>query len=116
MGIDDLFWRSLVWAARKPFVVRGYPRLWTVQMDDTLQGWGPRVRDMYDVSLTGRWRGRDRGPWRITGNVFTNNVAPGSADRASMIADINAGFLQVSPHARGPSYGDIYWKQRRASR
>ena len=27
MGLDDLFWRSLVWAARKPFVLRGYPRL-----------------------------------------------------------------------------------------
>jgi type 1 glutamine amidotransferase len=28
MGVDDLFWRSLVWAARKPFVLRGNPRLW----------------------------------------------------------------------------------------
>jgi hypothetical protein len=30
-GLDDLFWRSLVWAARKPFVLRGYPRLWAVR-------------------------------------------------------------------------------------
>ena len=111
MGIDDLFWRSLVWAARKPFVVRGYPRLWTVQMDDTLAGWGARVRDLYDVTLTGPVAADGTGgPWRVTGNVFTNNVAPGSPDRASMIADINAGLLQVSPHARGPSFGDIYWE------
>jgi hypothetical protein len=111
MGLDDLFWRSLVWAARKPFVVRGYPRLWAVQMDDTLSGWGARVRDLYDVSLTGPVAADGTGgPWRVTGFVFTNNVAPGSADRASMIADINAGLLQVSPHARGLSYGDLYWE------
>ncbi len=111
MGADDLFWRSLVWAARKPFVVRGYPRLWAVQMDDTLSGWGARVRDLYDVSLTGGVAADGTGgPWRVTGFVFTNNVAPGSADRASVIGDINAGLLQVSPHARGPSFGDIYWE------
>src|SRR2546427_1031146 len=111
MGMDDLFWRSLVWAARKPFVVRGYPRLWAVQMDDTLSGWGARARDPYDVAPTGPVAADGTGgPWRVTGNVFTNNVAPGSADRASVIADINAGRLQVSPHARGPSYGDLYWE------
>ncbi len=25
-GLDDLVWRSLVWAARKPFVLRGMPQ------------------------------------------------------------------------------------------
>src|SRR3989441_8624333 len=115
MGMDDLFWRSLVWAAREPFVVRGYPRLWAVQMDDTLSGWGARVRDLYDVALTGPVAADGTGgPWRVTGNVFTNNVAPGSADRASVIADISAGRLQVSPHARGPSFGDIYWETQAA--
>ena len=111
MGIDDLFWRSLVWAARKPFVVRGYPRFWALEMDDTLAGWGARVRDLYDVTLTGPVAADGTGgPWRVTGYVFTNNVAPRSPDRASMIADINAGLLQVSPHARGNSFGDIYWE------
>ncbi|MGH3739890.1 MAG: beta strand repeat-containing protein [Micromonosporaceae bacterium] len=111
MGVDDLFWRSLVWAARKPFVVRGYPRLWAIQMDDTLSGWSARVRDLYNPTLTGPVAADGTGgPWRVTGFVFTNNVAPGSADRASVIADINAGSLQVSPHARGESYGDIYWE------
>src|SRR5207244_8680026 len=84
MGVDDLFWRSLVWAARKPFVVRGYPRLWSLQMDDTLSGWGARVRDLYDPGLTGPVAADGTGgPWRVTGFVFTDNVAPGSADRAS---------------------------------
>ncbi len=53
MGVDDLFWRALVWAARKPFVLRGYPRLWALQMDDTQPGWGSRVRDLFDPALTG---------------------------------------------------------------
>jgi hypothetical protein len=34
-GLDDLVWRSLVWAARKPFVMRGLPNLLTLRMDDT---------------------------------------------------------------------------------
>jgi hypothetical protein len=38
MGVDDLVWRSLVWAARKPFILRGYPRLWASQMDDGVAG------------------------------------------------------------------------------
>jgi hypothetical protein len=33
-GLDDLVWRSLVWAARKPFVIRGLPNLLTLRMDD----------------------------------------------------------------------------------
>jgi hypothetical protein len=111
MGLDDLFWRSLVWAARKPFVVRGYPRLWAVQMDDNVSGWATRVRDLYDVNLTGRVAADGTGgPWHVTGNLFINNLPAGSAERASAIADIKAGSLQVAPHARGPSSGDLYWE------
>ncbi len=33
-GLDDLVWRSLVWAARKPFVMRGLPNLLTMRIDD----------------------------------------------------------------------------------
>src|SRR5207248_2339310 len=33
-GLDDLVWRSLVWAARKPFVMRGLPNMVTLRMDD----------------------------------------------------------------------------------
>jgi hypothetical protein len=110
-GVDDLFWRSLVWAARKPFVLRGYPRLWSVQMDDTLPGWGERVRDMYNPAFTGTTASDGTGgPWRVTGYVFTDNLPPGSPERASVINDINAGLLQISPHARGSSYGNLYWE------
>lgn len=33
-GLDDLFWRSLVWAARKPFCLRGLPPIVTMRVDD----------------------------------------------------------------------------------
>ena len=111
MGVDDLFWRSLVWAARKPFVVRGYPRFWAVQMDDTESGWGLRVRDMFNQSLTGAMAADGSGgPWKVTGFVFTNNLSPGSSERASVVSDIASGRLQISPHGFGSvTYGDMYW-------
>jgi hypothetical protein len=33
-GLDDLVWRGVVWAARKPFVMRGMPHLVTMRIDD----------------------------------------------------------------------------------
>jgi len=33
-GLDDLVWRSFVWAARKPFVMRGMPPMVTLRVDD----------------------------------------------------------------------------------
>jgi hypothetical protein len=33
-GLDDLVWRSIVWAARKPFVMRGLPNFITMRIDD----------------------------------------------------------------------------------
>jgi len=38
-GLDDVFWRSLVWAARKPFVMKAMPPFVTVRIDDA-QGLG----------------------------------------------------------------------------
>ena len=33
-GADDLVWRSIVWAARKPFVMQGLPPFVTMRVDD----------------------------------------------------------------------------------
>ena len=33
-GLDDVLWRSLAWAARKPFILRGLPPLVTMRVDD----------------------------------------------------------------------------------
>jgi len=33
-GMDDLIWRGIVWAARKPFVMQGLPPMITMRVDD----------------------------------------------------------------------------------
>ena len=33
-GLDDVLWRGIVWAARKPFVMRGMPNFVTMRVDD----------------------------------------------------------------------------------
>jgi hypothetical protein len=112
MGLDDLFWRSLVWAARKPFLVRGYPRFWAVQMDDTYPGWGLRVGDMYNPSLTGQANADGTGgPWKVTGYLYTDNLTYGSSERASVIADVGAGKLKVAPHSfiGDINCGNMFW-------
>jgi hypothetical protein len=35
-GMDDLIWRSIVWAARKPFVMQGLPPMITMRVDDVI--------------------------------------------------------------------------------
>jgi hypothetical protein len=110
-GVDDLFWRSLVWAAKKPFIIRGYPTHWAVQIDDQGQGWGFRIRDMYDSSLTEAVNPDGTGgPWKVTGYVITDNLSAGAPERASVVNDINNGVLQISPHTFGHvSAGNLYW-------
>ena len=38
-GLDDLVWRSIAWAARKPFVMRGMPKYLAMRVDD-VSGFG----------------------------------------------------------------------------
>jgi uncharacterized protein GlcG (DUF336 family) len=33
-GMDDLIWRGIVWAARKPFAMQGLPPMFTMRVDD----------------------------------------------------------------------------------
>jgi hypothetical protein len=41
-GMDDLLWRGIVWAARKPFVMQGMPPFLTMRVDD-VQGINNKV-------------------------------------------------------------------------
>src|SRR6185312_10570765 len=98
MGVDDLFWRSLAWAARKPFVMRAYPRLWSLRLDYNVDsGWITRLRSMYDPALTGTVAADGvGGPWKVTGSINTDFLPAGDAGRDQAIADIKAGKLQIS--------------------
>ena len=33
-GMDDLLWRGIVWAAKKPFIMQGFPPMITMRVDD----------------------------------------------------------------------------------
>jgi Bacterial Ig-like domain (group 2) len=113
MGVDDLFWRSLSWAARKPFVMRPYPRFWSLRLDYNVDGgWITRLRSMYDPALTGTVAADGTGgPWRVTGSVNTEFLPAGDAGRDQAIADIKAGKLQISAHGFNKSnFGDLFWE------
>ncbi|HEV2988434.1 MAG TPA: family 16 glycoside hydrolase [Candidatus Angelobacter sp.] len=121
MGIDDLFWRSLVWAARKPFALRGYPRLWALRMDHNVDtSWWTRVQEMYDPALTGNVVADGSpwgvgGPWKVTGSAYLNFIQPGQPGRPQLIADMKAHKLQLSPHSfQSSAFGDLFWSAQPA--
>ncbi|MEZ2345752.1 BACON domain-containing protein [Terriglobus sp. RCC_193] len=110
-GVDDLFWRSVVWAARKPFVLRGYPRIAAIQMDDNEPGVMSRIPDMWNTSLTGTVASDGTGgPWMPQLNMQLSSLATAGGERAQMISAINSNYLHTSPHGLAyGSGGDLYW-------
>lgn len=89
-GLDDLVWRSIVWAARKPFVMQGMPPFVTFRVDDVV---GP-----YTWVSTAIQHGFK--PWA---GVFLDQVTQVPALKT--LAD--TGNLTVSIHAR--SYTDFFY-------
>ena len=87
-GLDDLVWRSVVWAARKPFVMRGMPPFVTMRVDDVSDPltWIPAANAAGFV------------PWA---GVFTNDINPTEAVGLSALAA--AGKVTVGLHAFGTS-------------
>jgi hypothetical protein len=93
-GLDPLFWRSLAWAARKPFVLRGFPPVVTMRIDD-VAGWGGLwqrsplywVEDAIQVGFK---------PWL---GLFIYNLTPTCVDDLrKMILEKN---VTAFPHAFG---------------
>jgi IPT/TIG domain-containing protein/3-keto-disaccharide hydrolase len=112
MGVDDLFWRSMVWAARKPFTLRGYPRLWALRMDHNVDtGFATRIREMYDTTLTGTTAADGTGgPWKVTLSGYLDFLPPGDSSRATFTSDMRAGKIQFSPHGfASVTGGDLFW-------
>ena len=83
-GLDDLVWRSLVWAARKPFVMRVLPNFLTLRSDDTSGpfGW---VHIANELGFK---------PWL---GLFLSNVA--EADTADLRSLVTNGNATVSIHS-----------------
>ncbi|MBZ5639646.1 MAG: hypothetical protein LAO51_12950, partial [Acidobacteriia bacterium] len=84
-GLDDLVWRSLVWAARKPFVMRGLPHLLTMRVDDvTDPPWWVPIANQFGFK-----------PWL---GLFYKEVSDTTAATISTL--VNAGQATASVHAR----------------
>ena len=83
-GLDDLVWRSMVWAARKPFVMQGMPPFLTMRVDDES---GPfqwiHIANEFGIK-----------PWA---GLFFHNID--TAEAADLSALVNAGLATASIHA-----------------
>ena len=96
-GLDDLVWRSIVWAARKPFVMQGLPPFVTMRMDDVIDpSWWIDIA--YNEAGFIPWVG-----------IFTDDIDSTEAAKLSSLAA--SGKATVALHAYGTSnffYFDHY--------
>jgi len=92
-GMDDLVWRSLVWAARKPFTMQGMPPLLTFRVDDVL---GP-LWWAEDAAVFGLK------PWM---SIFLNEIS--DTRTAQLKALIDNGNASASVHAFTNEYFFYY--------
>jgi hypothetical protein len=94
-GLDDLFWRSIVWAAHKPFVMQGMPPFVTMRVDDEI---GPfdyvHVANEFNIQ-----------PWI---GLFLGNID--DAEASDLSALVNSGNANTSVHA-GFGGDWFYWQQ-----
>ena len=83
-GLDDLVWRSIVWAAHKPFLIKGFPNFVTMRVDDVS---GPLswVEEVNRFGLK---------PWL---GLFINDIDDNEAALLSSI--IRSGLATASIHA-----------------
>ena len=93
-GLDDLVWRSIAWAARKPFIMQGMPPFLTMRVDDE-SGPFDWVHVANEVGIK---------PW--AGVFFSNIDETEAADLSSLV---NAGQATTAIHAFDGSW--FYWAQ-----
>jgi hypothetical protein len=93
-GLDDLFWRGLVWAARRPFCLRGLPPLMTMRVDDvagTGHLWASTPLNWAKIAIDAGFK-----PWM---GLFIYNLASETVNELrQMIAQNQA---TAFPHAFG---------------
>jgi hypothetical protein len=90
-GMDDIIWRSIVWAARKPFVMQGLPPIITMRVDD-VDGAGSDVIDNFRwIEISNEF---DLIPWCGT---FNDNIPASYVSKFKSLLDNNR--ATASPHA-----------------
>jgi hypothetical protein len=88
-GLDDLVWRSIVWAARKPFVMQGMPPFVTMRVDDESGPfWWIHIANEFGIK-----------PWA---GLFYHNVD--ATEAADLSALVNDGMATASVHAKSGTF------------
>ena len=93
-GLDDVLWRSMVWAARKPFALRGLPPLVTMRVDDVTaygEQWGQSP--LYWVHVANQYGLK---PWL---GLFIYNLTESAINELRHL--IEEGKATAFPHAFG---------------
>lgn len=94
-GLDDCLWKSIVWAARKPFVMQALPPIATMRVDDVVgcgsQQWNKTP--FYWIKTVNKYGLK---PWL---GLFIYNLTPEGIEELKGI--FNKGMATGSPHAFG---------------
>lgn len=94
-GLDDCLWKSIVWAARKPFVMQAMPPIATMRVDDVMgtgrQQWD--VRPFEWVRIANKYGFK---PWM---GLFIYNISPEGLEELHEL--LPAGMATGTPHAFG---------------
>lgn len=93
-GLDGALWRSLVWAARKPFVIRALPPLVAMRVDDVAGTGGRWGRSPLWWVREARRAGFK--PWL---GLFTHNLSPTAVRELRPM--LRRGDATAFPHAFG---------------
>jgi hypothetical protein len=93
-GMDDLVWRSLVWAARKPFVLRGMPKFLAFRVDD-VSGFGKGANQHLGWVDAANRHGLK--PWL---GIFIDDIREDPEAIARLAKLTQTGLATASPHAR----------------
>jgi len=90
-GMDDLIWRGIVWAARKPFVMQGLPPMVTMRVDDVDGTGSSPAYNLEWINISNEFGFI---PWC---GIFTENLT--STTIATLRDLINNNLATASPHA-----------------
>jgi hypothetical protein len=92
-GMDDLIWRGIVWAAKKPFVMQGIPPMVTMRVDDVN---GDRSQVMMNFGWLDICNAHGLIPWI---GLMTNELSSTNIDKLRI--KLNSNQATSAPHAFG---------------
>ncbi len=102
-GMDDLIWRGIVWAARKPFAMQGIPPFITMRVDDTDGDGAGVIRNFEWIKICNEF---GIIPWCGT---FNSEIPTSYIPTLRSL--INNNLASASPHAFGEDF--IYFNHNK---